>query len=132
MIKEYIQIEVGMLLMVEVEFWSSGDTEQGNTNIKRLYKKGEILEIRYPYAWHFRDVNNNYDHATAKTLIANCSFYGLIHADVISTNNTKLDSIISSGLFHKPSDFKIILNKGLHNTFAALRSDGKEQLRGDI
>jgi hypothetical protein len=107
MIGEFITIEVGQLFIVDRQFWTSGNATGGGFKVKRLIKKGTVIEIRYPYAWHFRTCGNTYDHATEKTLRSKCSFFGLIHDKVEFGNKHSLNEILKGELYHKPAEFKL-------------------------
>ena len=109
MIQEFIKIEQGMLLIVKRGFWTSGDNSDGGFRCKRFMPKGEILEIRYPYEWHFRTSSNIYDHAPAKKLMANCEFFGYIKKDIRFENKHQLKSILEEKLYHSAADYKLIL-----------------------
>jgi len=107
MIQEYIEIQVGQLLIVDKSFWSSGHKTKSGRKTKMLYAKGDILEIRYPYNWHFRDEFNNYDHASEKTLRNKCSFYGKIKSNVSFENEKTLKLILENKDFHPCSEFEL-------------------------
>lgn len=107
MIDEFINIEVGQLFVVEKAFWTSGNETDGGFKVKRFMKKGTVIEIRYPYAWHFRTSGNTYDHATEKTIRLKCSFFGVIHDSIRFGNNHSLSQILKDNLYHKPADFEL-------------------------
>jgi len=115
MIPDYINIEVGQLYIVDKPFWTSGDTSEYGNNIKRKMAKGDIIEIRYPYEWHFRTVNNQYDHARTKTLAKYCTFYGKIHENVRFNNGRKLSEILAEELYIKAKDHSLVANKVVTN-----------------
>lgn len=109
MLGDFVKIEVGVLLKVERGFWTSGEETQSGLKCKVYLPKGKILEVRYPYEWHFRTVENHYDHASTETLTRKCSFFGKIHDDVRFNNKHKLKEILEQELYHKPSDFELTL-----------------------
>ena len=109
MLGEFVKIEVGVLLKVERGFWTSGKETQSGLKSKVYLPKGKILEIRYPYEWHFRTIENHYDHATPETLIKKCSFFGKIHEDIRFGNRHELKQILDQELYHKPNEFKLTL-----------------------
>lgn len=112
MIPDYIRIETGQLFIVDRGFWTSGNEKDGGFKCKRFMPKGEVLEIRYPYAWHFRTSNNTYDHVDPKILKSKCSFFGVIHNDIRFNNKHKLKEILEENLYHSPLEYKIILKDG--------------------
>jgi len=70
---------------------------------KILIGKGEKIEIRFPYAWHFRtEVDNNYFQADEESILKNCKYIGKIWSDIAFNNKAKLEEIIRLELFDKP------------------------------
>ncbi len=111
MIGKEIRIKTRQLLKVERSFWSSGKHSSEGMKTKRFHPKGSIIEIRYPYAWHFRNEENVYDHASEDCLRKNCSFFGVVHEDVASKNKMKTKEIIDGGHYYKPEDFELCLKR---------------------
>lgn len=111
MIADYINIEVGQLFIADQSFWTSGETKDRGSLIKRKIFKGDILEIRYPYAWHFRTVENWYDHVDEKTLIKYCTFYGTIDSDVQFSNKHDLKQILDEKLFRPSKEHHLIIGE---------------------
>ena len=109
MLNEIIDIQTGVLLKVDRGFWTSGHEKHGGFKSKVFIPKGEILEIRYPYAWHFRTQSNHYDHASAEVLIKNCSFFGEVKDGIRFANKHDLKQILEQELYHKRSDYKLTL-----------------------
>lgn len=109
MLNEIADIEVGMLIKVDKGFWTSGDKNSHGFKSKIFIPKGEILEIRYPYQWHFRTQSNYYDHASAEVLVKNCSFFGAVKSDIRFENKHSLSEILEQELYHKRSDYKLTL-----------------------
>lgn len=100
-----MKIEVGQIWEVITDyFWSSGDYnkkfENGReTATKTRLKKGEFIEIRFPYDWHFRTSDNIYLHATHEELIKHCRPYGIIDEEVRWLNKMSLKDILDKKLF---------------------------------
>lgn len=69
-----MNVEVGQIWIVINDFWTSGDKlKLKDRDAKVLIKAGEKLEVRYPYAWHLRTLDDNiYFHISEKTLMDNC------------------------------------------------------------
>ena len=109
MIQKFIKIEQGMLLLVKRGFWTSGHKTDGGFKCKRFIPKGDVLEIRYPYEWHFRTSNDTYDHATTNKLSANCDFFGYVKSEINFQNKHSLRQILDDGLYHCASDYKLSL-----------------------
>ena len=108
-IPSYIRIRQGHLLCVTNGFWTSGDDKDYGFKCKRFVPKGAIIEIRFPYAWHFRTENNQYYHATEKTLISKCEFFGSVDEEIKFGNKHELKQILEDGLYNKASDFQLVL-----------------------
>jgi len=93
-----IKIEVGQIWQVITEdFLTSGSQEERKRQTK--LKKGEKFEIRYPYAWHFRTVDNFYFHAEPTMILQNCKLVGVIWEKIRFRNNAKLEEILRLDLF---------------------------------
>ena len=112
MIGKEIKIQQRQLLRVEKGFWSSGVKEVKGMKTKMFHKKGSILEIRYQFAWYFRNELDVYDHASEECLRKNCSFFGWVKHDIAFQNKKKTKEIIDEVLYHKPEDFEIKLKSG--------------------
>lgn len=110
MIGDYIQIAVGDLYVTDKGFWTSGKTTDSGFDIKRFIKKGTIIEIRYPYAWHFRfgPASGIYDHAKPEVIKNKCSFFGRINKDIRFNNKHKLAEILKGNLYIPADEFKLI------------------------
>ena len=96
-------IEVWQIWKVTTDlFLTSGEDEaQKNWGRQTLIRKDELIEIRYPYAWHFRTIDNFYFHASHEAILQNCSLYWKIREKVRWNNNAKLEDIIKLNLFDK-------------------------------
>lgn len=95
------KIEVGQIWQVCTEdFWSSGEHQKiDGRKVAMNLKNGEYIEIRFPYDWHFRTVDDKYDHATEKEILKNCRLIGHIFENTRRANNKKLQSILSENLY---------------------------------
>ena len=103
------KIDVGTLLRVETSFialrhqnYSYSTFQEGEFKSKPLsindawyVTRGEVIEIRYPYAWHFRNNCNTYAQAPEDILRQNCSFFGVINPDIRFENRLSLNEILS-------------------------------------
>jgi hypothetical protein len=95
-----VNVEVGQLWKVTTEtFYTSGEHNQYKRPVK--IGKGEIIEIRYPCAWHFRTKDDNYFHCTLETLMKNAVLYGKIREKVRFGNNCKTEEILRLYLYDK-------------------------------
>lgn len=94
------EIKQGQIWEVVTDnFLTSGDKEHYNRQTK--IKKGEKIEIRYPYAWHFRCEDNHYFHADESVIFENCRLYGVIWSNVQFANKARLDEILRLNLFDR-------------------------------
>jgi hypothetical protein len=95
------KIEQGQIWqVVTYEFWSSGNSHlvsgrEGKINLK----KDEYIEIRYPYEWHFRTIDNEYFHAYPVEILKHCRLIGTINEDVRFSNKKSLLEIINDKLY---------------------------------
>lgn len=95
------EVRQGMLLQVVTSnFLTSGENRESGSRQVKL-KKGEIIEIRYPYAWHFRTEDNLYFHATEEMITKNCILYGKIWENVRSSNKATLEDILRLYLYDR-------------------------------
>lgn len=106
-------IQQGVLLKVEKSFVALIDERISYTDFERdrfvpktrhfkrswYVTKNQILEIRYPYAWHFRNTCNTYAHAPEDILREHCSLFGYVDRKVRWENDKKLSEILSQDLF---------------------------------
>lgn len=93
-----IEIKVSQIWEVVTEnFLTSGNDDKHKRPTKLL--KGEKIEIRYPYAWHFRTEDGFYLHASEEMILENCVLYGVIWDRVRSNNIAKLDEILKLRLY---------------------------------
>lgn len=97
------KVEQGQLWkVISSNFFTSGDYNKFKRKIR--LKKGEIIEIRFPYEWHFRTEDNHYFHATEETILKNCKIYGKIIDEVAFQNKANLEEILRLRLFRKWSE----------------------------
>lgn len=95
-----INITQGQIWEVTTEhFLTSGNNDKQKRPTKLL--KGEKIEIRYPYDWHFRTEDNFYFHAEAETILQNCKLFGIIWEEVMVRNKANLNEIIKLGLYER-------------------------------
>jgi len=92
------EITQGQIWEVVTEtFFTSGIDDKHRRPTKLA--KGEKIEIRYPYAWHFRTEDGFYLHATPEMIIENCKLFGVIWEKVRWQNCAKLKEILSLRLY---------------------------------
>ena len=91
-------VEVGQIWEV-LEDMPVDPKDENYGGRKILINKGEKIEIRYPYAWHFRTIDNVYLHVDESILLKKCKLYGIIWDKVRSTNRADLREIINLKLF---------------------------------
>ncbi len=72
-----------------------------------LLLRGEKIEIRYPYAWHFRTEDDIYFQIDEPTLKMNCKLIGYIWSEVRGRNIAKLEEILRLKLW---DDYKKVEN----------------------
>lgn len=92
------KIEVGQIWEVLTDtFISSGHKQPHKRGIK--LNKGERIEIRYAYEWHFRTVDKLYMHADPETIQANCKLFGMVWGKVSYNNKASLEEILRLKLY---------------------------------
>jgi hypothetical protein len=101
-----MKIEVGQIWQViDNDFWSSDKSkftaskEFGNREIRIKLLQGEFIEIRFPFEWHFRTIDNIYLHAFPQEILKHCRLYGTINEDVNFANKKDLKEILEEGLY---------------------------------
>lgn len=75
-------------------------TENGRKVITVL-KKSEKIEIRYPYEWNYRTIDNKYFHSEPAEILKHCKLYGVIFDRVRFKNKASLQDIINLELYDK-------------------------------
>lgn len=101
-----MEIKVGQIWQViDNDFWSSDkdkyfvSKEFGNRETRIKLHHGEFIEIRFPFEWHFRTVDNIYLHAFPQEILKHCRLYGNINQEVEFANNKDLKQILDKGLY---------------------------------
>jgi len=94
------KIKVGQLYKVTGDnFITTG--AHNTINRRVFFKKGEIIEIRFPYEWHFRTEDSSYFNATPETIVDNCEFIGTVYEPVRWDNIASLKDILKLRLYNK-------------------------------
>lgn len=62
-------------------------------------KEGDIIEIRYPYEWHFRTEDNRYIQAEPDVILNNATLIGKVNEDIRFNNRHKLNEILERKLY---------------------------------
>ena len=63
--------------------------------------KGEMIEIRYPFEWHFRTEDNQYFNASSAHILDNCKLVGVIWNNVQLSSCAELADILRLKLYDK-------------------------------
>lgn len=96
-------IEQGQIYMVKTYTFAVNqkDIEYDREEIKRkvLLQYGEYIEIRYPYAWHFRTIDNHYFQVGEKDILANCTLIGKVKEDIKWQNQADLRQILDNKMY---------------------------------
>lgn len=108
MLNKHIRITQGMLLVVKKAFWTTDAHKVEKFPVKYYVPKGTILEIRYPYEWHFRFGKAIYAQAPPATLVKCCEFFGTVHEDVKFDNKKSLPEIMKENLYYPASDYQLV------------------------
>jgi len=94
------KMEVGNIYEVITDyFFTSGESNEYKRPIK--LKKGEKIEIRYPYEWHFRTEDDNYFHADVEMIDKNCELLGKVSPSIRFENKANLEEILRLNLYVK-------------------------------
>jgi len=97
-----MRIEQGQIWEVMTNnFLTSGRHPETKHGRPVKIDNGEKIEIRYPYAWHFRTEDNFYFHASPEMITDNCKLIGIINEDIQWKNKAKLEEILRLELFNK-------------------------------
>ena len=94
-----MKIEQGVILEVKNDFVANPTSCHIIGDRKVIIEKGEKIEIRYPYAWHFRTIDDYYFQADEDVLMENCVYLGEIWEKVRFSNLAKLQQILDLKLF---------------------------------
>lgn len=93
-----MKVQVGQLWKVKTDnFFTTGRHHKVKRPVNIL--KDEIIEIRFPYAWHFRTIDGEYFNCSEEMLIENAEPYGIIYEKVRFANKANLEQIIELGLY---------------------------------
>lgn len=93
------KIEQGQIWEVLTEKFFVNSTKETFENRKVILGKGEKIEIRYPFAWHFRTIDNIYFQADEDVILKNCKLVGNIWQNVKFKNLARLEDILNLGLY---------------------------------
>ena len=93
------KIEQRELLEVVTPFLCNQSSEVIKRKIQ--LEVGEIIEIRFPYAWHFRTIDNVYLQADEDVLAVNTKAYGRVWENVAFRNQCNLKIILDNNLYEK-------------------------------
>jgi hypothetical protein len=93
------KIEQGQIWIVKSDSFMTS-SKGGSNKYKRpiVLTKNELIEIRYPYAWHFRTLDNHYLHAEPDDILKNCELFATIWDNVRFGNKCNLNEIVNSSL----------------------------------
>lgn len=94
-----MKVSVGQIYEVKTDCFFTSDKNEVKRQIK--INKGEKLEIRYPYEWHFRTERNEYFHCSESDLLDHCTLVGEVLDHVRFTNKARLEEIIRLDLYKK-------------------------------
>jgi len=83
--------------VVTDNFLTSGESNKTKRPLKIF--KGEKIEIRYPYDWHFRTEKNEYFHAKEEEILKNCKLIGVINEKIAWENLASLEEILRLKLY---------------------------------
>ena len=102
--KDFDRIQAGQIYeIIDDSFFTTGEASVISSSPKRPVNllKGEKIEIRYPYEWHFRTIDNKYYHCEPEMIEKHCKPYGIIWENVRFGNSCKLEEILRLNLFTK-------------------------------
>ena len=94
------EIEVGQIWEVTGDLVLTSGKKDKHKRPTKL-AKGERIEIRYPYDWHFRTEDNIYFHAEPDMILDQCTLIGIIIERIRFGNKAKLDDILRLELYDK-------------------------------
>lgn len=100
------EIKQGQIWEITTDMFFTGGKDATTYYRQLNIKKGERIEIRYPYAWHFRTEDHHYFQAEPEMILENAKLIGVIWDKVKWQNNANLKQIIELSLFDKiePND----------------------------
>lgn len=99
-----VNIKVGQIWIVRTKDFKG--TEKFKNNSRKglttyFLEKGEHIEIRYPYNWHYRTEDNIYMHSTDFDIKKHCVLLGEIDYKVRMNNKATLEEILKLELYTK-------------------------------
>jgi hypothetical protein len=98
-----VNIEVGQIWQVcSSDFWTTddcGNLKMEGRKARICLNRDEYIEIRYPFAWHFRTLDNQYFHAETIEILKKCRYIGKINEKVRFANKTELQEILDEKLY---------------------------------
>jgi len=95
-----IKITQGQIWEVVTDIFYGSKTIQGYPRDSKFHiKKGEKIEIRYPYEWHYRTEDNMYMQSSSDYINQNCKIFGVVNPDVKSANKALLEEILRLELY---------------------------------
>ena len=105
-------ITQGQIWIVNTDrFITSGRSNNFSRGI--LLKKYELIEIRYPFEWHFRTIDNNYWHAETSEILTHCKLFGKVWGNVSFSNIADLKDIINLSLYSPEKENSYVWAKNL-------------------
>lgn len=102
-----IEIEVGQILeVITDDFYASKNLREskeiyGGREARFHLKKGEKIEIRYPFAWNYRTEDSIYFHSDEDYILSKCKLIGKVKSDVKSNNKANLEEILRLDLYDR-------------------------------
>ena len=73
----------------------------GKRDISIHLKKGEKIEIRFPFEWNYRTEDNLYFNSNEEYILANCKLIGKVKEEIKFQNKANLEEILRIGLYEK-------------------------------
>ena len=108
MLNDGLNIEVGQIFEVTSDdFYASKNLERislgnfGGREAKFYLKKGEKIEIRFPFKWNYRTEDNIYFHSDNDYILSKCKLFGIVDEKIRSSNNASLEEILRLNLYRK-------------------------------
>lgn len=120
------KIEQGCIYEILTDnFYTTGERNKFSRPIH--LNKHEVIEIRFPYAWHFRTMDNNYFHAEPEMIAKNCNYFGKILSDVCFNNKANLYEIIRLHLYKGENEHQLLIRQGFEEEERRLILNGDKQ-----
>jgi len=97
-----MNIKKGQIWEVTDEnFYGTGNQMEGKREVRFHIKKGEKIEIRYPFAWNYRTEDNIYMSSKEEYILNKCKYWGDVKPHVKDRNKATLEEILRLELFDK-------------------------------